>query len=98
MIRLNQTKLVDDLYIIENNKEELLTDFWGYYDGKDYYIKSGYGFYKLTRQNNSWDIYGSKFITETYSRISYGAVSIKSVAPTEVKKPLQLDMETGKLY
>lgn len=96
---IKKSKLTHELYVMENGSENLLLDFWGYYDGKDHYIKSGYNFYKLARQNNTWDIYGSKFITENHSQFSLGQYGTLNTINTRIdKKFLQLDMETGKVY
>ncbi len=95
---VKKSKLTEELYIVIDGKEDLLLDLWGFYDGKDYFIKCGFNFYKLFRQNNSWDIYGSKFITEKHNQYSYKGITLSAVNPAKVKIPLQLDMETGKLY
>ena len=99
-----QSKLSDDVYIKNNNKEELLTDFWGFFDGNNYYIKIGYNFFKLHWQNNTFDLYGSKYITNIIRQYGYSGSSFAppfNITTGSMKmeyKPFQLDMETGEVY
>src|SRR5688572_13996867 len=74
-IIFKQSKLSVDVYIKKNNKEELLTDLWGFFDGNKYYIKIGYNFFKLHRQNNTFDLYGSKYITSIIRQYGYSGSS-----------------------
>jgi hypothetical protein len=96
---VKEGKVTDHVYI---NGDQLLTEFWGFFDGRDFYLKIGYSFYKMIRQNNTFDLLGpkkpSKYTTSTpamgyNSGMSYPTTSIR-LDP----RPLQLDMENGEVY
>ena len=65
-------------------------------------MKIGFNFFKLTRQNNTWDLYGNKYITNNAKQTDiltlYGPVIIGSQKNKMEYRPLQLNMETGKVY
>jgi hypothetical protein len=97
-------KLTDELY---NDGDDLITDFWGFFDGQDYYIKIGYSFFKMVRQNNTFDLMGAKKVTrETTYYNTYPAYANPNTPGTAIPvsrrvldlKPLQLNMETGEVY
>jgi hypothetical protein len=96
------SKLTDELYVVTEKGEELLTNYWGYCDGKDYFIYAGLNLFKMVRQNNTWDIFGNTFISDksntskVYTR--YGDLLISSYYKEVELRALQLNMETGKVY
>ena len=101
---IRQSKLTDDLYIKKENSEELLTDYWGFYDGSDYYIRVGFNVFKLYRQNNTFDLYGNKYITNLIHNYGYSGGSgvppfrIKTQSMKVENDPLQLNMDSGEVY
>lgn len=99
---IKESKLTDELYIQNGNDEQLLTDYWGFFNGTDLYLKLGFSFFKMIRQNNSWDVFGSKFVQIKYNNNGFnsGGININSNSQRSkvVAKPLQLNMETGKPY
>lgn len=47
---------VDNLYIVQNGNKELLTGFWGYCDGKNYYVRYERNFFPLRRAGNAFEL------------------------------------------
>jgi len=96
--KIKKAKLSDELYIRVNNSDELLTEFWGFFDGKNYYIRMGYNFFRLVRQNNTFDLYGGTTIKTDYINLN----TQQNPAPLRSRElsltPLQINMETGKIY
>jgi hypothetical protein len=100
--------ITDELYVEQNGEAVLLEKFWGFCDGQKNYIHMGLNFFEITREANTYELWGSKIITEK-SKQNNGARSLFSglgvqVNPGITKKnklnyePLQLDMDTGKVY
>lgn len=102
----------DEVFVSENGKQVSLSDYWGVYDGKTFYVHIGYRLFEMVRQNNSFDILGSTLYIQKYIRntvpvsptpagvllaIATAAATNKNRAATYAK-PLQLNMETGKPY
>lgn len=54
---------VDNLYVLKNGTKELLMDFWGFCDGKNYYIRGDHNFYKLYQQGNTFEFLGHEYLT-----------------------------------
>lgn len=105
---VNTGKLTDALYV----GDKLLTEFWGYCDGQNLFVKLGYNFFQLRRQNNTFDLYGAKHITN-YNGVSNGSAypnnpntgvnqqmnySTNTNKYVLRRKPLQVDMEEGDVY
>lgn len=103
--RVKKGSLTDELYVKSGNSETLLLDFWGFFDGTDYYIKLGHNFFKLLRQNNTFDFMGAKNLTryssnyDTYAGGSMSPSGRMTIVQTKLDlKPFQLDMESGEFY
>ncbi|HEX7906359.1 MAG TPA: hypothetical protein VF487_20940 [Chitinophagaceae bacterium] len=96
--KIKKTKLSDELYIRVNNSDELLTEFWGFFDGKDYYIRMGYNFFRLVRQNNTFDLYGGTTIKTDYINLNTQQNPAILRSRELSLTPLQINMETGKIY
>ena len=105
------TKKSDFLYIKnEKGEDELLTDLWGYCDGKDMFIFSANNFFKLYRHENIFRIYGAKdYTSKRVLRMNFRAIDAiipksnfsKGRTKTKyelVKRLYQVDMETGELF
>jgi hypothetical protein len=103
---VNKDKKGDFLYI----KKQLVTELWGYSDGKDCYIFSANKYFKLYRAVNSFRFYGAKDLTSVRT-IKLNAGLADLINPnsnyskgqtgsmyTLVKTYLQLDMDDGKIY
>ena len=109
---VEENKKTDELYLIEKGEKRILTNFWGYSDGTVCYINTGLNFFQLVRINKSYEIYGAKGLTQyttvggrphtsdksfLYKVMIGGPLATRDKSKME-KKPLQLNMETGKLY
>jgi hypothetical protein len=97
----------DEVFIMENGKSVVLTDFWGVCDGQKNYLKIGFNLFEMARQHNTYEIWGNKLPVQNYYRhtpstadgIPGAVVAIAFNKKIEkLNKPLQLNMETGKLY
>lgn len=99
----------DEVFVTEGGGPVLLTDFWGVCDGTKTYIRIGYSIFELVRQNNTYDIWGSKLSVHKYYRYSpsnptsvgdalLGSSLLNKNKVVTEKKPLQLNMETGAVY
>lgn len=53
---------LDNLYIFKNNSKELLTDFWGFSDGKKYFIRANRNFFELYQQGNTFEFIGHEYL------------------------------------
>ncbi len=105
---LDQDDESDYLYIKENGEEKLFTDFWGFCDGRNIYIRVGYNFFKLQPNGNSFGFWGClQAIHYTKSRnqnrvgryAMLGAWSeLRSAKLKNLLRPMQLNMETGRPY
>lgn len=95
--RLAKGKLTDQLYLIENGSETLLTEFWGFSDGINLFIKAGFNVYMAVRQQNSFEVYGGKYISNFQNNASQRDL-IKINGIKVDRKILQLNMETGEFY
>ena len=105
---LQQDEQSDYLYIEENGQEKLFTDFWGFSDGENLYLRLGFNFFKLIRDNNTYSLWGClQAVHTTPSRnknrvvryMAFGNLAnIRSAKLSNVLRPMQLDMETGIAY
>ena len=100
---VKKSKLTDQLYV----GEKLLTDFWGFCDGEKLFIRLGFNFFELVRQNNTFDLYGAKYVTNVIGdRQNYWNRNTQVPVATHQAtnryaleyRPLQLDMEEGEVY
>jgi hypothetical protein len=106
-------ELSDELYVEENGKLNLLENFWGFCDGAKNYLHIGINFFEMSKVGNTYEIWGSKSITESSKRYhgrggaglgvsAFDVLTGSSLfVPKTIRlyyKPLQLDIETGKLF
>jgi hypothetical protein len=100
--KLKTSKLSTDVTITQNDKEVILTEYWGYYDGKYLFVKPGLVPFRMIRQGNTFDLYGSlRGDTYAYSSTTstkIGLVTFNNSQSFLPAYPLQVDMETGKVY
>lgn len=101
----------DFLYIKNEKGDQILQhELWGYCDGKDMFIFSASNYFKLTRNSNSFIIYGAKdFTARRAFRLNFSAADLInpnsnfSKDRTRTKYHLDqsfllLDMDTGELF
>jgi hypothetical protein len=86
----------DELYQINNGNETLVTKYWGFCDGKDLFIQAGFSAFKAMRQQNTFEIFGAKHISNYHNNPQQGDIKLLSTAID--RKILQVNMDTGKLY
>jgi hypothetical protein len=94
--RLKRGNITDELYKGSGQNEELVTDYWGFFDGSSLYIKAGFSAFKAVRQQNTFEIYGAKQIGNYHDNPEPGGININSTAIE--RKILQVNMDTGELY
>lgn len=95
--KLKTSKLTDELYAVTKNSEELLADYWGFYDGTSLFIRSGYNVFPAIRLHNTFEILGAKYISHVHNNPQPGDLIPVNKLKLD-KKILQLNMETGKFY
>jgi hypothetical protein len=95
--KFREGKLTDELYITDNGREDLIADYWGFCDDKgSLYIKSGFNAFKAIRQQNTFELFGAKYISNYHNNPSQGSIKISSYSLDE--KILQVNMDNGKIY
>lgn len=97
VFRISRGKLTDELYTGEKKNETILAEFWGAYDGKDLYIRSGFNIFQAIRQQNSFEIFGAKHISNVHNDPAPGQL-VRVNEMNVFLKILQMDMETGEFY
>lgn len=93
-------KASTDILITKNGELTSLTEYWGFFDGKELFIKPGLLPFKVVRQGKTFDLYGS-FRGDRYSVATRNGTRRNAFITNDVfvpEYPLQLDMETGKVY
>lgn len=89
-------RITDELYSTDNGREDIITEYWGFYDGKDLYIQAGLSAFKAIRQHNSFELFGSKIIGNYHNNPSQNDIRISGYEIN--RKILQVNMNTGKIY
>jgi len=107
-----QWGLTDELYTIDGDNKKLFLELWGFCDGQKQYVKVGYNFFELSREQDTYEMIGAKkliHMPDVVSRptssspvdlISTGIINMagRGDTKTTLLKPLQLNMETGEPY
>ena len=99
----------DEVYIKENGTQVAQTDYWAVCDGKKTFLKIGSMLFEMQRQHGAYDLWGSPLSIHRYSRFPSGqSHSIAGLLLgnalfnknriASYYKPLQLNMETGRVY
>jgi hypothetical protein len=85
--------------IEQNGEEIIITDYWGFADRKQLYIKPGFLTFKTLRQGNTFDFLGHMG-SRNVKVYTSGGSALDMVLPTYhlYIYPMQIDMETGKVY
>lgn len=94
--RVKEGSVTDEVYIRNGQTEEVLTNYWGFFDGTDLYIRGGYSVFKAIKQQMTFEIYGSKQISIYHNNAEAG--DLKLVSSGVERKILQVNMDTGELY
>lgn len=105
---LEQDEVGDFLYLEENGNQRLFTNFWGFCDGKMHFIKVGGSFFPLVRDGNAYSFYGClqpihNAKPRSRNRVARYALfgvfgDVHSNRLVNFLRPMQVDMETGKVY
>jgi hypothetical protein len=107
-----QRGLTDELYTVDGKDKKLLLEFWGFCDGQKQYMKVGFNFYELSREQDTYEMIGAKKLIQTpdvayrpngsspVDIIGAGIINManRGGPQTTLIKPLQLNMETGEPY
>ena len=91
-------RLSDQLYTNNNASGQLLTEYWGFYDGNDYYLHIGLNFFKMIRQGNTFDLMGARNVSRQLQNFDSGYGRIFAQSLKVHLRPMQLDMDSGEVY
>ncbi|HLG38627.1 MAG TPA: hypothetical protein VI461_03125 [Chitinophagaceae bacterium] len=95
--RLKEGNKTDELYMGSGQNEQIVADYWGYFDGNSLYIKAGFNVFKAVRQQQTFEIYGAKYISNYHNNPVQGDLfKINSVGLD--RKILQMNMDNGEFY
>lgn len=97
-----KTKYSMDVLIKKDGQETIFIEYWGFFDGKDLYIKPNLVPFKAIRKGNSFDLYGN-LRNENYNyhittNVQLALLTADPYSDYIAGYPLQIDMETGKVY
>jgi hypothetical protein len=95
--KFSEGRLTDELYITDNGRETLVPDYWGFCDEKgNLYIRCGFNAFKAIRQQNTFELFGAKHISNYHNypgqndiRITYNSLE---------EKILQVNMDNGEVF
>lgn len=93
--RLKEGRVTDELYIRHGQDEQLVDDYWAFFDGSFLYIKAGFSAFKAIRQQNTFEIYGSLYVSNYHNSSQPGDIINTSGLD---KKILQVNMDKGEFY
>lgn len=105
---LEQTESADYLYLEVGNEQVLFTDFWGFHDGQNLYIRVGTNFFKLFKDQEAYSFTGClQSVHKTKAR-SQGRIVRNLIwgnlgeahqsRLVNLLRPMQVNMETGGVY
>jgi len=89
---LKKGDLSDEVYILNNGKEEIIEKYWGYFDGSGLYIRLGANAFKAVRQQNTFELVGFQHIN-LYRNYQTG-----TIVTSKSRKIFQVNMRTGRLH
>lgn len=89
-------KVTDELYIVSKDHEELVSKYWGFFDGNSLYIQTGLSAFKAIRQQDTFELYGAKQVTNYHNNGRQNDFNVSGYSVD--KKILQVNMSTGKIY
>ena len=102
-------RVTDELYVVDNGNKRLQDKLWGFNDGENIFIKIGFNFFELSRENFTYELIGAKVLKQNASLMktnsggdlfSLGIDNIRSERKIRIStyRPLQLNMDTGEPY
>jgi hypothetical protein len=88
-----------EVTIQQDGKEVPIIDYWGFSDGKELYIKPGFLPFRVLRQGNTFDFLGCIGGKNARMYVPTGTPVNITFETTQMPVfPMQIDMETGKVY
>jgi hypothetical protein len=105
---IEETSMADCLYIVEKDEKKLFTNFWGFADRGQKYIRVGTNFFPLTRDDGTFSFWGCLRATHANATKSENKITrfalfgvfgeLHNSRLQNLLHPLQVDMETGNVY
>lgn len=106
--KLEQTESADYLYLDKGTEQILFTDFWGFHDGQQLYIRVGSNFFKLYPDQKAYSFMGClQSVHKTKAR-SQGRIVRNLIwgnlgeahqsRLVNLIRPMQVNMETSAVY
>ena len=98
--RFRKGDLTDEVYIINNGKEEIIEKYWGFFDSSGLYIRLGMNFFKAIRQQNTYELVGFQHIDVYYdyqTGTNLPDPLMDKILGTKNRKIFQVNMKTGRL-
>lgn len=92
-------ELSTEVTILRDGKEVPVTEYWGFSDGKNLFVRTGFLPFKVIRQGYTFDMLGAvKSKTQPVIIPLPGGMYIQTSTVNTPVYPMQVDMETGKVY
>ena len=98
--KFKKGKLTDELYSINNGKEELLNKYWGFSDSSSLYINIGMNAFKAIRKQNTFEVVGFRHINidkDYQSGNIYAEPLFGQLLTNKTLKIFQVNMKSGKI-
>lgn len=83
--------LTDQLYLVDNGQKRLFDDFWGFCDGKQLFVRSGFNYYPLVKQGNTYEFIGkakANQFTKLIDLQTQGPLHYKSMTKRSTKNAM----------
>jgi hypothetical protein len=92
--------LSDEVYIINNGKQEVIEKYWGFFDSSGLYIRLGSNAFRAIRQQNTFELVGFQHINvrRDYQAETIIPRSLMDKMGTKSRKIFQVNMKTGRLH
>lgn len=94
----DKRKVSTEVYATKGDTTNIITKYWAFFDGKDLYVKPGILPFKAVRRGNTFDFFGNTRGQTEVRTYPVGYLTIYSPRSFVTYLPLQVDMETGKVY
>jgi len=90
----------DEVYMINNGKEEVIEKYWGFFDSSGLYIRLGANAFRAIRQQNTFELVGFQHINirRDYQAETLIPRSLLDKTGTKSRKIFQVNMKTGRLH
>jgi hypothetical protein len=97
--RFKTFEISTEVTVQHDGKEVPIIDYWGFSDGKQLYVKPGFLPFRVSRQGNTFDFLGCIGGKNVRMYVPTGTPVNIPVETTQMSVfPMQIDMETGKVY